>query len=553
MVKYDFFAKIKSIRWWRYSFVIGLASLAWLILRTGTKPSRAAYPCQRMAAANASAWLGVAVVPAVVRWAWTIRKRIAEKSRVVVFSLSVLLVAAFFVLFGGLVSGWFSSAVGSSGFAAQFGIGPGGSGPLPAPVSEEALRGNGKLELDVEQHLAGPPTPSDIFVVEGTNGADGGFSRLVQLLEEHGDGFYRRANDTGGGAATGDGTGGAAAAGEAAGKTIGAGNAVRGIIGIDDVVLIKVNAQWNQRGGTNTDLTASIVEAIIDHPDGFSGEVIIADNGQAQFGSGGGGGSLDWGRNNGLDPDRSMEDVAEEFVSEGYRVSAYLWDTITKTRVSEFSDGDSEDGYVVADTPTEPTGIIVTYPKFTTRYGTHVSFSEGIWNPGTRTYDTDGLVVINVPVLKSHSIYGVTAAVKHYMGVVSDKLTSHNAHRSVGNGGMGTQMVETWMPALNVIDAIWINARPGRGPSTSYSVATETNVIAASLDPVALDTWASMNVLIAAAERQGHSRTGSMNPFTDSGSRFSEWLELSAKEIRKAGYPATTDLTEVNIRVESLR
>jgi uncharacterized protein (DUF362 family) len=162
-------------------------------------------------------------------------------------------------------------------------------------------------------------------------------------------------------------------------------------------------------------------------------------------------------------------------------------------------------------------------------------------------------VVINVPVLKSHSIYGVTAAVKHYMGVVSDKLTSHNAHRSVASGGMGTQMVETRVPALNVIDAIWINARPGNGPSTPYPAATETNIITASRDPVALDTWASINVLIAAAEQLGHTLTRAMDPRVSSSSAFSRWLGLSAAELREAGYPATTDLSAVNIRVQALR
>jgi uncharacterized protein (DUF362 family) len=195
----------------------------------------------------------------------------------------------------------------------------------------------------------------------------------------------------------------------------------------------------------------------------------------------------------------------------------------------------------------------VSYPKFTTQAGTHVSFTRGIWNPDTRTYDSDSLVVINVPVLKSHSIYGVTAAVKHYMGVVSDELTSHNAHRSVGSGGMGTQLAETRVPDLNVIDAIWINAQPGKGPSTPYSAATETNIIAVSRDPVALDTWASINVLIATAEEHGHARTRLMNPLETSGSGFSKWLALSAAELQKAAYPAKTDLTNVNIRVEELR
>lgn len=65
-----------------------------------------------------------------------------------------------------------------------------------------------------------------------------------------------------------------------------------------------------------------------------------------------------------------------------------------------------------------------------------------------------------MPVLKSHSIYQVTAAMKNYMGVVSDYLTGHAAHNSVGRGFMGSQMAGSRVPDLNVMNAIWINARP---------------------------------------------------------------------------------------------
>lgn len=44
-------------------FLIGLSSLVWLIVRTGTKPTRALYPCQKVAAANAGSWLSLFVIP----------------------------------------------------------------------------------------------------------------------------------------------------------------------------------------------------------------------------------------------------------------------------------------------------------------------------------------------------------------------------------------------------------------------------------------------------------------------------------------------------------
>lgn len=72
------------------------------------------------------------------------------------------------------------------------------------------------------------------------------------------------------------------------------------------------------------------------------------------------------------------------------------------------------------------------------------------------------------------------------------------AHNSVGTGGMGTQMARTRFPDLNILDAIWINAHPRGGPLTTYDEASHTGVIAASIDPAALDYWAAKNILMPA-------------------------------------------------------
>jgi hypothetical protein len=195
---------------------------------------------------------------------------------------------------------------------------------------------------------------------------------------------------------------------------------------------------------------------------------------------------------------------------------------------------------------------VATYPKFKTKYGTNISFKLGVWDSANKTYDSRRLKVINVPVLKSHGGYGVTASVKHYMGVVSDKLSREmggRAHNSVGSGGMGTEMAQTRFPALNIIDAIWINANPGQGPSTSYSAATETGAIAASTDPIALDYWAAKNILMPAASAKGYKDLSSIDPDNISPGSFGEWLRLSREEIRQAGYWSTMDDDSMNIYV----
>jgi len=455
--------------------VIAIASVLWLLVRTGTKPSRAAYPCQRAAAANASLLLGTLAVPAAL---WR-----RSELRLLIFLAAAFAIAGFAAPVADLVP----------------------RGVAPATGQTVAIRLVGRQQQQ--------STFSDIYAVQDTNGADGGFQRLVEIMEQGGLSFAS-------------------------------------LIGPKDVVIIKVNSQWDERGGTNTDLVRAIIESIQRRSGGFSGEIVIADNGQAQYGAAGHGGSLDWKSNNAVDVTQSMRKVADSF-SGRCKVSTALWDRITTTRVSEYSEGDLRDGYVVDASPSPRTGIIVSYPKFQTPSSTRISFKKGIWNEALRRYDSDRLKVINVPVLKSHMIYGVTASVKHYMGVGSEKLT-HSAHASVGAGGMGTEMAETRLPVLNVLDAVWINPIPGRGPHTAYADAAQTRIIAACRDPVALDSWAAKTILLPAARKLGYRDTDSMNPDVMDRGSFGDWLRLSMRELQRAGYASTMDLDSITITVSSL-
>jgi len=476
------------------AFLIGLLSLIWFTLRTGTKPSRAIYPCQRAAAANSYMWLTVYVVPFLSVVSRKVPTRLNK--RVMTVALVIAIVAA--------------SAAAFWGF------------------SEMSRRERQKEPgLILNERRATSQPASSIYVVNGTTGNDGGIASLIDLMGKNGLLFYKSSE-----------------AGPARGPT--------GLIARDDVVIVKVNSQWDERGGTNTDLLKALIQAIIEHPDGFVGEIVVADNGQAQYGSAsGGGGSLDYSRNNAENTSQSVQVVVDHFAG-SYRVSTYLWDTITKRRVNEYFEGDMDDGYIVNTTINANTGIMVSYPKFRTKFGTYISFRLGIWNPQRQMYDSNRLKVINMPVLKSHGGYGVTACVKHYMGVVSDMLTSQlgaRAHQTVGRGGMGTEMVETRFPVLNILDAIWVNAVPGDGPSTSYSIATITNIVAASIDPVALDYWGAKYILLQVAQNKGYTGTSSMDPDNTALGSFGNWLRLSMQEIANAGYQATVDESHMNVYI----
>jgi len=480
-------------------WVVGLISLVWLAIRTGTKPSRVVYPCQQVAAANTYTWLALCILPLFTGIRKSTDKLLAKRN-IAFITLTVLVIIAFGVL-GNVINIDYTKL---------------------EPIDQSAkflLSGN----------LAQHEPASDIFVLSGISGNDQGVGELIDLMGDHDLLFYESST-------TGDNKG------------------PTGIISSDDTIIIKVNCQWDERGGTNTDLLKALIEAIVEHPDGFVGEIVIADNGQAQYGSTGHGGSLNYSRNNAADISQSVQKVADLFVG-FYKVSTYLWDTITTQRVDEYSEGDTADGYVIDATINPRTGAMISYPKFKTEFGTYISFKLGLWNTQKQSYDSDHLKVINVPVLKSHGGFGVTACVKHYMGVGSDKLTSQmgaRSHDTIATGGMGTQMVGTRLPVLNIIDAIWVNANPGRGPRTPYDAATRANVIAASQDPVALDYWTAKHVLLQIAQNTGYTDTSSIDPDNTSTRAFGQWLRLSMEELNRDGYQATVDESRMNVYVSQL-
>jgi len=477
-------------------FIIGLLSFLWFIYRTGTKPSRITYPCQRAALANSYLWLTIYVIPFLHSLSLKILKLKRPGSRRMTSILMLIIIVVV------SISLWGSYEI----------------------MRRREVR---EIGLIITGKLAKFEPASSIFVVNGTRGDDDGIQKLIDLMGQHGLPFYKSYEN-------------------------GTNKGPNGLIARDDVVIIKVNSQWDERGGTNTDLVKALIQAILNHPDGFIGEIIVADNGQAQYGSAGTGGSFSWSKNNAENTSQSFQSVVEFFASKGYKVSAYLWDRITTKRVNEYSEGDMEDGYVINTTRNPKTGIMVSYPKFKTAFGTYISFKYGVWNPGNRTYSSEKLKVINFPVLKTHSIYGVTACVKHYMGVVSDKLTSMfgaRAHDTVGSGGMGTQMVESRFLVLNIIDAIWVNAKPRGGPSTRYDEAIRVNIIAASTDPVALDYWAAKHILLEVAKRVGYDGISSLDPDNTASGSFGFWLRLSMEEIKRAGYQATVDEDYMNVYV----
>jgi len=257
-----------------------------------------------------------------------------------------------------------------------------------------------------------------------------------------------------------------------------------GMIGPEDVVLIKVNAQWKYRGCTNSDLIRGLIQRILDHPDGFMGEVVIFENGQGR-------GSLNCDTfasysnslvcANAEDPSHSFLYLVEK-VFDDPRVSAFLLDPVMYTFIDD-SDHVT-DGYRIYQN--------VSYPCFTTAGGRRVELREGVWNG--QGYD-DRLKLINVPVLKHHDKGGseVTASLKHFYGILSmrDGMSGYRHYAGLGET-CGKMVVSVRAPVLNIIDAIWVShlALIGYPPENTVRV----DQILASQDPVAADYWALKHI-----------------------------------------------------------
>ena len=266
----------------------------------------------------------------------------------------------------------------------------------------------------------------------------------------------------------------------------------QGIIDAQDVVVIKVNCQWKCRGTTNTDVLRGLIYRILQHPDGFEGEVVIFENGQGRGGFDGlkqGGSAYDAWPDiaNGIWINAEAEnlltvDCLVNTVFKNDPVSAYLLDPIRSVFITESEH--ITDGYRKV--------VDVSYPCFTSLGGHRIELQEGIWNGSDHD---DNLKLINLPVFKHHAGTGVTGVLKHTYGIMSMSDGSSGIRHYVESG---TQCGKMWslvkIPDLNILDCIWVSPDSLRG----YPIETtyRANTLLAGIDPVALDYYASKHVLL---------------------------------------------------------
>jgi hypothetical protein len=288
-------------------------------------------------------------------------------------------------------------------------------------------------------------------------------------------------------------------------------NGLSGLIAADDVVVLKINAQWKCRGGTNTDMLRGLIHRILGHPDGFRGEVVIFENGQ--------------GRPAAFDGIHNDADMAEykpfpELVGKvmvnaekqnlttidylvkrtfaGQPVSSFLMDPFAKVWIEP--DDHETNGYRRVG---ERGTACVSYPCFTTLGGNRIELKDGRW---TGSGYAQNLKLIHCAVLKDHSgDIGMTGALKIVYGTLSmSDGTSAKRHYA----DLGAQCAKMWTevrpPDLNILDCIWVSygSMTASGQHVSGcigyppSITSRENILLAGHDPLAIDFYANKHILL---------------------------------------------------------
>ena len=429
-----------------YFWIVGFVSFLWVILRSGTNPKRLAYPCQQAAYPLASAWL--LALLAILGGSYFLQRLWKVSGYLVV----LIVFSWLFLSFNTQRTDVFIST--SSALAEDFPVWTSSDETSKVYLLSRMPLTPGSLAL-------GNASVSDAYL------SDPAIDSIVLIMEKRGEYFHKTSLHP------------------------------EGIIGVNDVVIIKANFQWRHRMGTNTDRIKGVIWQVLNHPDGFNGEILVCDNGESQIWPESWLAGFSDNSNNSEDLDQSIVDVVNTFKSKGYPVDYFVWDDLNTATVSEYEDGDMINGYIFNPT------TLTSYPKFITPGGNYVSLKNGIWNTTSEVYNKDLLSIINMPVLKAHGIVGATIAVKNYIGVMNTTKASEwfggdnvddafHPTYCFSEYALVAREIDICWPKLNIVDATWTAIESNYNFNTT---SVRTNTVLASTDPVAVSWYAAKYIL----------------------------------------------------------
>ncbi len=460
-----------------WHWMVGFLAFLWVLLRSGTNPKRLTYPCQRAAMPFAANWF-LAVIAFFVGSIFL--RRFVKFSGVL-------------ILIGGVI--WFTGALPE---LTRSQLNCPGTLPVwevPDPVSTVFVMDS--LPPTTGSLAAGDATVPDEYL------SDPAMDSILAMMETKDIFLHKTASQP------------------------------SGIVGTEDIVIIKGNFQWTSRNTTSTDRIKGLIWQILNHPDGFSGEILICDNTQ-DIGTG-----INQADNNSEDTAQSLPDVVSTFYAKGYPVYyldwAYLWSVVA----SEYSTGDYDDGYVY-DTLTK-----ISYPKFRSpSEDYYISLRYGIWDSLSAEYDSSRLCIIDFPVLKSHMMAGATIAVKNWIGVLTTAYANQrygswdNMHYFYfwGDYALVARLIAVTYPKLSIVDATWTSTYN----ANDLDWLANTNMLVASTDPVAA-SWYAAKFILTPVARFRHYTNPETGYYSTTLNRWTAYLSDSA------GVSCTKDSAEISV------
>lgn len=369
---------------------------------------------------------------------------------------------------------------------------------------------------------------------------------------------------------------------------------IESLVGPDDIVVFKVNAQWYAQGMTNTAVLQALIDAVLKHPAGFRGEVVVADNHHFADRL-----SRGWTTDRPNGP-LNLRDVVESFRQGGHaNVSRVHWhdagpnpepwqgDAGGGMRVSSVEEGEGYRWWL-DECHVTPAGnrCAMTWPIFRAPFtGELVDLRDGAFADGRPT----GRAVrfVNISSLNHHSRYaGVTASIKNLMGVVDmtcgfqgpepegyvnthyiGMKPSHDLWRwgkkrggpvrraihavlpeedaidfEHTGGALGHWMRTVRRPDWHVVTAEWI----GFGSRTHEDLSARPGVSLAAVDPVTLDAVAAREVLMPATREAGDAGRGFLSHNDpDRDGPFRRFLQEASREIGGTLDPGAVELVRV--------
>lgn len=326
------------------------------------------------------------------------------------------------------------------------------------------------------------------------------------------------------------------------------------VVGEDDIVIIKMSAQWWNQGMTNVAAAKRLIERILERPSGFKGEIIAFENTHFRM-KDGSGLSRAWVRSSERNVDvegfTGLGDLIKHFrelkvpvsfvglVDAGphalsgdewhdpkHELGVYGGDGRGPIQPGESRDGyhwDFERAFRLKKSWVDEARTPLTWPRFTSPHsGLVVDFKDGaLRRDGDRLVPANKKVVwINMTTANEHSATGFTGACKSTMGIVdmsAGALGTHplaRGYASVHYFGQGRPSA-TWRmagplahfakevraPDLILLVAEWVAYAPEghdhekddiRHAATSCA---NKKTIVAGTDPVAIDAWAVRNLM----------------------------------------------------------